>query len=297
MVTGAYPATRPARHGSRSSSQKRPWSGGSTTTTSTAACRSATSCEPSTPSRSPLPRARPSGGTPRCAGSSPTRPMSGASISTRPRPSRPRPRPRAGDAPRQPSGGDPGRSGSRSPVPPSSTTLFSGRLSESAVTTPNGARATSTTRPGCCADWSAAAPAGSASTPTSWAATPTRSIATTPAGTRPVAASPASSSARNAPSAQRSSTPSSSRRSRLPSFAPGCCAPARRRCGPQRPQPTMNCSAPNWIDWPARSMPTGPSGEDSPTCTSPGYSSSTRCNGGHERLTPATTPWPSSATN
>ena len=189
MVTGAYPATRPARHGSRSSSQKRPWSGGSTTTTSTAACRSATSCEPSTPSRSPLPRARPSGGTPRCAGSSPTRPMSGASISTRPRPSRPRPRPRAGDDPRQPSGGDPGRSGSRSPVPPSSTTLFSRRLSESAVTTPNGARATSTTRPGCCADWSAAAPARSASTPTSWAATPTRSIATTPAGTRPVAAS------------------------------------------------------------------------------------------------------------
>ena len=64
------PATPMVPHAWTPSSQKSPWSVASMTTTSTVASRSDTSCEPSTPSRSPPPPARPSGGTQRCAGSS-----------------------------------------------------------------------------------------------------------------------------------------------------------------------------------------------------------------------------------
>ena len=103
-------------------------------------------------------------------------------------------------ASRQPRGGDLVKNGSRSPARPSSMTPSSRRLSESVETTPGGVPATCTTRHGCCADWSVAAPATHASTPTNWAVTATAatSIATTPVATRRAAVSPASSSALSA---------------------------------------------------------------------------------------------------
>ena len=57
------------------------------------------------------------------------------------------------------SGGDHARSGSRSPARPSWTMRSSRRPSESAETTRGGVPVICVTRPGCYADWSAAAPA------------------------------------------------------------------------------------------------------------------------------------------
>jgi len=84
------------------------------------------------------------------------------------------------------------------------------------------------------------------------------------------------------------STTLSSSRSEPLCSAPSCCAPAKRLSLLRHRPPTTSSSQPSSAGWGASSIPTGPSADASLTCTSPGYWSSAKCNGGHATSTSGT---------
>jgi DNA invertase Pin-like site-specific DNA recombinase len=150
---------------------------------------------------------------------------------------------------------------------------------------------------GCCAAWSPAAPARSASTATRCAAATAPSTATTTAATTtryaPAASIAAAPSATSAPTPW---TPSSPTRSARRCDAPRCCWPANTP-SPSAPQhPTTNCWTPSSPGWTARPKPPKSNAAGWSTATRPGCWTWSSCNAAPKTSTPASSTPPSSAT-